>query len=132
MDEYKEHLEFAKNYGTKIKNGVDITAEFVKSELEKGNLVILAGELAGGYHAILVSGYDNDKFIICDPLYRNKQIKTTRELESFMNTGIGKWFISVNNNTKEKDDLLNNLDNFNKEATDILETKKERKLQHEK
>jgi len=132
MDEYKEHLEFAKNYGTKIKNGVDITSQLVKEELEKGNLVILAGELAGGYHAILVSGYDNDKFIVCDPLYRNKQIKTTRELESFMNTSIGKWFISVNNNTKEKDDLLNNLDNFNKEATDILETKKERKLQYEK
>ena len=49
-----------------------------------------------------------------------------------MNTGIGKWFISVNNNTKEKENLINSLDKFIKEANDILETKKERTLKYEK
>ena len=100
MKEYKEYLDIAKSLGTEIKNGIIINTELIKEELKKDNLVILAGELTGGYHAILISGYDNNKFIVCDPLYKNKQEKTETELEKFMNTGIGKWFISVNNNIK--------------------------------
>ncbi|MBE6154870.1 MAG: hypothetical protein E7163_04800 [Firmicutes bacterium] len=97
MKEYKEYLNIAKSLGTEIKNGIIINTELIKEELKKDNLVILAGKLSGGYHAILISGYDNNKFIVCDPLYKNKQEKTETELEKFMNTGIGKWFISVNN-----------------------------------
>ena len=100
MKEYKEHLDVAKSLGTQIKNGININIKLIKQELKKGNLVILAGELPGGYHAILIAGYNNDKYIVCDPLYKNKQERTGEELENFMNTGIGKWFISVNNNIK--------------------------------
>ena len=100
MKEYKEHLDVAKSLGTQIKNGININIKLIKEELKKDNLVILAGELLGGYHAILISGYNNDKYIVCDPIYKNKQERTEEELENFMNTGIGKWFISVNNNIK--------------------------------
>lgn len=99
IEEYKEYLDFAEKQGTIIKNGIDINIELIKEEIEKDNLIILAGELNGYYHAILISGYDNNEFIVCDPLYKTKQRKTEKELNDFMNTKIGKWFISVNNNT---------------------------------
>ena len=97
MKEYKEYLEMAKSFGTEIKNGININTKLLKKEIESDNLIILAGELVGGYHAILITGYINDKYIVCDPLYKNKQEMTEDELENFMNTNIGKWFISVNN-----------------------------------
>ena len=63
--------------------------------MQNGNLIILAGQLSKSFHAILISGYEEDKFIVCDPLYKNKQIRSADELTDFMNTGIGKWFITV-------------------------------------
>lgn len=95
MKEYKEHLDRAILNGTKVINGNDITTSLIKEKLQDRNVVILAGELLGGYHAILISGYENNKFIVCDPLYKYKQIRTEEELDKFMNTSIGKWFISV-------------------------------------
>ena len=116
MDEYKEYLKYAENNGTKIVNGVNINIDVLKQKLQDGNLVILAGELSGGYHAILLTGYDKNEFKVCDPLYKIKQSRTFDEIEKFMNTSIGKWFISVNDKTKEKENLINNLENFNDEA----------------
>ncbi len=95
MQEYNEYLEMAKQCGTKVKKGVEINTFLLKEELQKGNILIVAGSLAGGYHAILLSGYQNDKFIVCDPLYKEKQARTSQQIEKFMNTSIGKWFISV-------------------------------------
>ena len=120
MSEYKDMLSRATLMGTNVVNGITVTPQLIRKKLEEGNLVIVAGEIPGGYHAVLISGYDNDKFIVCDPLYRTKQIKTSYELDEFMNTSIGKWFISVNNNSKNKENLLNNLDKFNEEANTML------------
>ena len=120
MAEYKIMLERAVLKGTKVINGNKIDANLLRKELEKGNLVILAGEISGFYHAILISGYNEESFIVCDPLHKTKQIKTAEDLEKFMNTSIGKWFISVSNNTKEKQELVNNIDDFNKEANNIV------------
>ncbi|MBQ4634137.1 MAG: C39 family peptidase [Bacilli bacterium] len=97
MAEYKEHLEHAIKSGTNVVNGIDIKAKLLKQKLEEGNIIILAGQIGEIYHAILLSGYEDDKFIVCDPLYRQKQIKTFAEIEQFMNTNIGKWFVTVNN-----------------------------------
>lgn len=101
MTEYKNLLERAKLVGTNVFNGIKIDAQLIREELEKGYLVILAGEIIGGYHAILISGYNDNVFIVCDPLYKSKQIKTEEELNRFMDTSIGKWFISVSNNSKK-------------------------------
>lgn len=68
----------------------------LKEKLEQGNLIILAGELTGGYHAVLLTGYNENNFIVCDPLYKNKQTRTFEEIEKYMDTSIGKWFIAVN------------------------------------
>lgn len=71
----------------------------MKQILQDDNLIILAGEISGGYHAILLTGYDEDGFKVCDPLYKTKQNRAYDEIENFMNTSIGKWFISIRDKT---------------------------------
>lgn len=132
MTEYIEMLDRAKLTGTNVINGVKINSQFIRKELEKGNLVIIAGEIPGAYHAVLISGYDGNNFIVCDPLYKTKQLKTSEELDDFMSTSIGKWFISVNNESK-KNKLLINLDKFNDEAEEMMKSNdKTRRLNYEK
>lgn len=132
MDEYKEYLKYAENNGTKIVNGMDITIDVLKQKLQNGDLVILAGEVPGAYHAILLTGYDQDGFKVCDPLYNTKQSRTFDEIEKFMNTSIGKWLISVNDKTKEKENLINNLEKFNDEAQMLMTKQENRSLKHVK
>lgn len=90
MKEYKEYIYLAKNNGAEILTGVSINIDILKQKLQDGNLVILAGEISGGYHAILFTGYDNIGFKVCDPLYKTKQTRTFKEIENFMNTSLGK------------------------------------------
>ncbi|MBR3162190.1 MAG: C39 family peptidase [Bacilli bacterium] len=133
MSEYKEILNRAKLTGTNVINGIKINSQLIRKELEQGKLVIVAGEIPGAYHAILISGYDENKFIVCDPLFKTKQLKTQEELDKFMNTSIGKWFISVDNKTKKKNQLLTNLDKFSDDANKMMKTNnKARKLNYEK
>lgn len=103
MSEYKEYLKYAENKGAKVINGVNITINLLKQELQDGNLVILAGQVIGGYHAVLLTGYDEYGFKVCDTLYKTKQNRTFNEIENFMNTGIGKWFISVNDKIRKQE-----------------------------
>ena len=98
MNEYKENLNIAKKSGTTVINGIDININLLKEMLDEDNFIILAGELSGRYHAILLIGYDEKGFIVCDPLYKDKQVRTFEEIEKYMDTSIGKWFISVNDN----------------------------------
>ena len=123
MDEYKVYLDRAISKGTHAINGIDIDAKLLKEQLKEGKTIILAGELANAYHAILVSGYEDDKFIVCDPVYKTKQIRTADELNKFMDTSIGKWFIAISDKTKEKEELMYNLDNFLAEADSLMNIK---------
>lgn len=100
MNEYKEYLKFAERKGTKILSGININTNILKEKLQEDNLIILAGEVFGNYHAILLTGYDESGFKVCDPLYKDKQTRTFNEIENFMNTSIGKWFIAVNDKTR--------------------------------
>ncbi len=124
MDEYKEYLERAKLKGTKVINGIDINSNLLKKKLQEGNLIILAGKSIGSYHAILISGYEGNTFMVCDPLYKTKKTRTFEEIDEYMDTNIGKWFIAINNKTKEKDILLNSLDKFNFEAKEMMKIEK--------
>lgn len=49
-----------------------------------------------------------------------------------MNTSIGKWFIAVNDKTKEKDRLISNLDKFSEEAVELMTKKDNRSLRYGK
>ena len=53
--------------------GININIDLLKQELQNNNLVILAGKISSGYHAILLTGYDQNSFKVCDPLYKTKQ-----------------------------------------------------------
>ncbi len=130
MDEYKVYLDRAVSKGARAINGIDIDAKLLKELLKVGKKIILAGELASAYHAILVSGYDDDKFIVCDPLYKTKQIRTANELNKFMDTSIGKWFIAISDKTKEKEELMHNLDVFSSEADSLMNIKEGNILKH--
>ena len=67
-----------------------------------------------------------------NPLYNTKQSRTFDEIEKFMNTSIGKWLISVNDKTKEKENLINNLEKFNDEAQMLMTKQENRSLKHVK
>lgn len=97
LEEYKKYLVFAERKGTKIINGININISLLKEKLKEDNLIILAGQISGCYHAILITDYDEETFEVCDPLYKEKQTRTYKEIEEFMNTDIGKWFITINN-----------------------------------
>ncbi len=101
MDEYKTYLDRAILKGTSVVNGINIDAKLLKENLKDGKVIILAGEVLDSYHAILISGYNDDKFIVCDPLYKKKQLKTANELNKFMDTSIGKWFIAIGDKNKK-------------------------------
>ena len=95
MNEYKRYLIGAKNNGVQIKKGIDVNPDLLKLKLEEDNLLIVVDQQSNYLHAVLICGYKDDKFIVCDPLLKEKQIKTSNEINKFMNTYLGKWFISV-------------------------------------
>lgn len=97
MDEYLQYLNDSANIGVKISNGISITAEMLKGKLFDDKMIILAGQSNGYLHAILICGYNNDNFIICDPLYKYKQEKTIKEVTDYMDTPLGKWCVVVDN-----------------------------------
>ena len=132
MTEYKENLNHAEKSETKVVNGIDINTNLLKEKLQEGNLVILAGEIFGGYHAILLTGYDDKGFIVCDPLYKDKQTRTFEEMENYMNTSIGKWFIAVNDKSREKEKLISNLDKFSTEAKELMTKQETKERRHVK
>ena len=121
MEEYKEFLNRAKDMGCKVKNGIEVNSELIKKRLEEDKLVILAGQLGSILHAILICGYDKDDFIVCDPLYKEKQKWSKEDIESFMKTDIGNWCIAVTSLKQEKEKLLENLDEFQKVAEEKLD-----------
>ncbi len=95
VKEYKEYIQKALETGAEIENGIDFTSKDIKKQLENNNFVILAGIVNNYLHAILITGYDEKGFIICDPLYKQKQYKTFKEIDEFMQTPIGKWCLYV-------------------------------------
>lgn len=95
INEYKMFLKSAKEKNLKIVNRIEIDCNLLKEKLDDNNFIILAGQIDNNLHAILLSGYIDNNFIVYDPLESNKQIKSFNEINTFMNTSIGKWFITV-------------------------------------
>lgn len=93
--EYQEFLELAKGKGAVVSNGVNIDINFLKEKLMEERFAILAGQLGKILHTILLIGYEEDKFVVCDPLDKEWNFKTNKEISDFMNTSIGKWCVIV-------------------------------------
>ena len=74
-----------------------ITCELIKQELDSGKQIVLQCIVPGNadgihdhtLHWIVVYGYEEDEFLVCDPL--SSKIRITEEaLENYMDTPIGK------------------------------------------
>lgn len=85
-----------------ISTGVGITCDTLRQELDAGRQIILETIIPGDadgihdhvLHWVVVHGYEEDLFHVCDPL--SSKIKlTSKELEQYMDTPIGKIYIAV-------------------------------------
>ena len=97
MKEYKEFINQAQNRGTEVINGINIDSNLFLEKLQEGKILIIVGMVNDYFHAILLCGYENEKFIVCNPLYQDKNTMSFSEINNFINTPIGKWFIAVSN-----------------------------------
>lgn len=93
LNEYNEFLDNAINYGAKVYKGVNVNIKLLKEKLSNNNLIMLAGKIDNIYHSILLSEYVDNGFIVHDPLDKDKKIMSYNEINNYMNTDIGKWFI---------------------------------------
>ena len=74
-----------------------ITCELIKQELDSGKQIILQCIVPGNadgihdhtLHWIVVYGYEEDEFLVCDPLSSKIRI-TEKALENYMDTPIGR------------------------------------------
>lgn len=85
-----------------LSTGVKITCDTLRQELDAGRQIILQTIVPGDadgihdhvLHWVVVYGYEDDMYYVCDPL--SSKIKlTTKELEGYMDTPIGKIYIAV-------------------------------------
>ena len=95
MEEYNSYINAALEEGAELENGTIINVNLLKEYLNNDNLIILAGQVNNILHSILLIGYENNRFIVCDPLFKEIQYRTSNEIELFMNTPIGKWCIII-------------------------------------
>ena len=85
-----------------VRNGVDITCEFLKRELAEGRQLILECIVPGNadgiheetLHWIVVYGYADGEFLACDPLCSKIRL-TEEEITHYMDTPVGKILVSV-------------------------------------
>ena len=95
IEEYKEYISKASKFGLKVYNGININTELLKEKLDEGKLLIVAGNNDNFLHTILICEYDDNGFFLYDPLQTKKIHKSYKDIEKFMETEIGKWFLSV-------------------------------------
>lgn len=100
LNEYNEFLNNAIKYSAKVYKEVNINIKLLKEKLNENNLIILAGMVDNIYHSILLSECVDNGFIVHDPLNKDKKIMTYNEINNYMITNIGKWFIVVNGKSK--------------------------------
>ena len=96
LNEYNVFLDNAIKYGAKVYKGVNVNIKLLKEKLSENNLIMLAGKIDNIYHSILLSEYVDNRFIVHDPLDKDKKIMSYNEINNYMNTNIGKWFIIIN------------------------------------
>lgn len=123
MNEYTSYL---KNDKLNVKCNVDLNEKTLRKGLENQNLILLAGMSGNFLHSIVICGYENDNFIICDPQSKEKEKLSNDTVKKFMNTPIGKWCIMVNDSTLESKNFIKLCDKFYEKAENFLKQKKEK------
>lgn len=95
MDEYKKYLSYCENKGVVICNGISIDGSFIKNKIKDNYLIILSGIIGNVLHAVLVENYDEEKFVVCDSLCKEKVCYSEEEIDKFCDTPLGKWCVCV-------------------------------------
>lgn len=95
--EYKEFIELSEKYNSQVYNDVLIDCNFLKKLLDNDNLIILSGVVNNVLHAVLVNGYEDNIFYVCDPLYKKECLWDKAKINEFIKTPIGSWCLSVRN-----------------------------------
>lgn len=126
LDEYKQYLRNINKEKLDVKCGVNINEKLLREALQNNNLILLAGTQGEFLHSIVICGYENNRFIICDPQSKEREKVTEQEIKKFMDTPIGKWCIVVNNKSSEKDELIEACDLYCNQAENFLNYKTER------
>ena len=123
MNEYKQHLDKAIKNGVELTTDCEISADLIREKLKNNNMVMLAGHCGYYLHAELVCGYDNDNFIVFDPLKGCKKKMSEEELIRYSKTPIGEWCLSIKRKTPNKEKLLSSLQKFDDESVKKLKLK---------
>lgn len=89
LDEYKLFLNGAKKIGCEVETEVNIDCEFLRNKLNDDYIILLSGTSGKYLHSVVVCGYEDDSFIICDPLYKRRKSKSIDEMNAFMNNEYG-------------------------------------------
>lgn len=105
-----EYRAEAAGLGSRVRlsTGAEVACDTLRRELDAGRLIILETLIPGdadgihdrALHWILVYGYEGELFRVCDPLSSKIRL-TAEELESYMDTPIGKIYIAVEEDTQE-------------------------------
>lgn len=101
QEEYQSSVEKCVNRIKLITDTV-ITCDLLKKELDSGKQIVLQCIVPGNadgihdhtLHWIVVYGYEEDEFLVCDPLSSKIRI-TTEAMENYMDTPIGNVCITV-------------------------------------
>jgi len=111
MESHSMHFRKCKDR-VRISAGVEFDCVFLMEALKAGKKIILElfiPEVEGGppsvLHWVILEDYDDEKglFQVCDPLPRRERCYlTAREVESYMDTPIGKICITVCDATEQK------------------------------
>lgn len=121
MKEYAQYLERAISNGVVVENNAIFDRARLKQFLEQGYLIILAGEIGWKVlHAKLLTGYNDDGFMVIDPLYGRHRCDEYGYIDKFMSTKIGSWFIAVKKNEEAVEMLKANLKVFSEVARSHL------------
>lgn len=120
--EYTQALEQAVALGAKSLQGVSIDTAALRTYLDDGYVIMLAGQRSdGSLHTVLVNGYDGDLLLYHDP-DEPKVTKETQsgEPEAFSKTGVGSWLLAVRKDRRMINRLTDSLDEFNEKAREYL------------
>jgi hypothetical protein len=98
-----------------------LTPEDIRSYLEDGYLVMVAGVISGGIlHSILLTGYNSGGYLVIDPIGGRKRQMRERELASFMDTKIGRWIMALRSDQESVLNLTKSLPAYQEEARKLL------------
>jgi hypothetical protein len=116
--EYNSYLSIVVNNPLlRVEKGATIDAQNLKQYIKDGYLVIVAGLIGNDtLHSQLLVGYNQNGFIVVDPLIGKSQQKSKHSVESFMQTPIGSWIMAVRPDQTAYNKLINALASFKADA----------------